>query len=425
MSVPGWWPPRPRPSRGAQWLLLWLAIGSVLFFRSSSVLLLPDLRVEDGRDVFAHFYMNPHPAELFRFKAGYIPLVPNIVGWVATRFPPPVAIYLLAWVPLGMAVLTYGLFFHRRFAAVVPGRGVRAMACVLLAVVPFAQYHLYAHTDYSIWTCLLALVLLTALRLPRRGRLPWVLGINVLVWAHPLTIVVAPAVAWHLWRDVRARWWYAVMLLNLVVHQLGGVAPSGSGFEGTAAGYVAGLGWLVRDVVCRSAFGQPGLDWALERLAWLPWLVAAVLVPLSALTLRARRTRGFALHLGLLGGAILGLSLYIRGYGFLGDLGGGGRYVLLPSLFLVWSWTVLQPLGDRGRGMLLAVAVAYYGVLLVVFSGGFQTPAPANGIIVREFAWELWHEEQRLGTRRGIYLEADKVNDWDFVIDTRGRTAGR
>lgn len=408
-----------------QWLLLWLAIGSVLFFRSSSVLLLPDLRVEDGRDVFAHFYMNPHVSEVFRFKAGYLPLVPNVVGWLATRFPPPVAVYLLAWVPLGMAVGAYSLFFHRRFAAVVPGRGVRAMGCLLLAVVPFAQYHLYAHTDYSIWTCLLALVLLTALRLPRRGRLPWALAINVLVWAHPLTIVVAPAVGWHLWRDAHARWWYVVTLLNLVVHQLGGVAPSGSGFEGTAAGFAAGLGRLVCDVVYRSAFGQPGLEWALERSPWHPWLAAAVLLPVSAWTLRLRRTRGFALHLGFVAGAILGLSLYIRGYGFLGDLGGGGRYVLLPSLFLVWSWTLLQPLGGRWHVALTAAAMAYYGMLLVVWSGGFQTQAAANGIIVREFAWELWREEQRLGSRRGIYLEADKVNDWDIVIDTGGRAGGR
>jgi len=48
---------------------------------------------------------------------------------------------------------------------------------------------------------------------------------------------------------------------------------------------------------------------------------------------------------------------------------------------------------------------------------------PDNGRIVHEFFRELASIEEKTGTRDGIYLVADKKNDWPIVLDTRNAPA--
>ena len=44
---------------------------------------------------------------------------------------------------------------------------------------------------------------------------------------------------------------------------------------------------------------------------------------------------------------------------------------------------------------------------------------PDNGSVVRDFFAELARREAENGSREGIYLSVDKVNDWPITVDTR------
>jgi hypothetical protein len=67
--------------------LLPLLIAFILLARDLSVFALPSLRVEDGRDIFAYFYSNTNVSEVFRFKVGYIPFLPNLIGYGLVHLP--------------------------------------------------------------------------------------------------------------------------------------------------------------------------------------------------------------------------------------------------------------------------------------------------------------------------------------------------
>ena len=63
------------------------AVAAVHFFREPASYLLPPLSYEDGRDFFAFFYNHREPAAILRFYAGYVSLIPNLVGYLVLALP--------------------------------------------------------------------------------------------------------------------------------------------------------------------------------------------------------------------------------------------------------------------------------------------------------------------------------------------------
>lgn len=57
----------------ARYLILCAIIAIIIASRDITAIAYPQLRVEDGRDIFAYFYSRHNLAEVVRFKAGYIP----------------------------------------------------------------------------------------------------------------------------------------------------------------------------------------------------------------------------------------------------------------------------------------------------------------------------------------------------------------
>lgn len=431
------------------WLGLMLALVALNLVRGPARLLLPTLRVEDGTHVFAHFYQNRHVSELFRFKSGYIPLVANIIGYCSVRLPTRLIPYALTWFPLGLSIAAFSLLFSRAYETWIPSQAVRGITSMLFVLSPLANTNLRAHTDYSIWSTLFMLILLSAHPLPGKGwrRYLWFAGINVLVWSHPLAIVVLPFYVLCLLRRREGRTLYGLTGLNLLLHQVVAVESSnlfgGLGAGGILERLVEVARWTVV-VVGKTGFAAVFGDSLFESASRSTWylfagwglLVAGALGLVYRRSERARFPILYSLY------HVFGLtfvSLLIRGRDTAGLIDGGKRYVHIQGLLFLLMYAllsyhlgakVLKPLvshlkSKRARSLRRVAVVAPISVLLLHHLilgydiGDPPSHAVENGRIVRQFFNDLAKLEEEKGSHEGIHLVADKKDDWPIVIDTR------
>jgi hypothetical protein len=441
------------PTKAWQWAVLTLAIVLVILARSPDVLLLPSLEAEDGPFVFQHFYTVRDAGEILRFKSGYVPLVANLIAYCSVRLPTRAIPYGLAWVPLAITLAAYTALFGSGFRYWLGPDSTRALLCVLFALAPLAQWHLLAHTDYSIWNSLLLLVLLSVTPLSPvawRRYASWGVA-NVLVWSHPLTMLVAPILALRLYREERIRAIGAVTLVNLVLHQALGTESTG---------VFAGLGWnesaaKIVDAVAvttkvasgtafRAAFGPVTSAWSEATGSVLPLAWALLVLVVAALA--CRRAKRLRVVFGLLAYfvfAITFLSVLVRDSLVAPQLNLAVRYVYLPSLAFVMlyvlvadSWVRAAARAEPVRRLALGTFLAWYAALnaqlghYILWNGAATRPADGpwspyvqahedNGRIVRDFFAELAAIEARTGSREGFTLVADKKNDWPIRLGPR------
>ncbi len=92
-------------------MLLLAVIVVALDRRCHAFFVNPDLRAEDGKSVFAFFYQHRELKRLWRVKAGYVPLMPNVLGYLAVRLPPRTAPYFMTLLPVTFAVAAFSVFF--------------------------------------------------------------------------------------------------------------------------------------------------------------------------------------------------------------------------------------------------------------------------------------------------------------------------
>jgi hypothetical protein len=449
------------------WIGLFLAVLGIVFLRAPEVVLAPSLLWDEGSKVFAHFYENREAAQILRFKSGYLPLIGNLIGYAAVRFPTRIIPYAF----LGSAVLitgvTYCLFFARVFRRWFPSDLDRALMCLVFALAPISSSQLVIVSDYSLWNLLAALILLTVWRPSGKEGRRYLHGFvcNLLVWSHPLTIIIAPVVLWRAFKDEENRTFYRLLLFNLVVHQIFGVSgiitTHGLWDHSTgvsipvsfASKFLDSCAWTVQIVgatAFRTAFGSPFFESVLRErpallIAWSAFLVIA-----SCLTVRnVPRTKSLLAFLAYLILSLTFLSCFLRyedvhnePIRFVSD---APRYIYLQSLcFLLLFGTLLtagwelarskvvdQNLVQRFRRLAflpLGALICHYYVLNTQFghylvrntqrASPYYDPDPQNGIIVREFFSKLADAEQARGSRREIQLTAQKINDWPITIDT-------
>lgn len=449
-------------NRNLQWWLLGGLIFLILFARSPGVLLLPPLQAEDGSHVFAYFYEHREPIQILREKGGYIPLLANLIGYLSVRLPATMIPYGLTWLPLLLTLAAYSLFFSRRYRVIIASDAVRALVCLLFALAPLSQFHLLAHTDYSIWNALLLLILLGGMPLPAgsaRAAPCWLL-INLLVWAHPLSIVLLPLQLHFAWRDRSRRAWYLATTLNLVLYQYLGTKGGQVFAHQDLLSILALLGrslvatvTMLGDIASRTVLGQPLFAWARQHMGFLIVYVdlAVILLVGCAAVLDAGYRRLVWVLLYLMAGMTF-LSLLSRGLS-LADLetySGGPRYCYLQSLGVLVllaggvSSLLHSPAGRRalhpalpspGR-MISAAALLHYYLLntqyghYLVFNADTKDPAyqkspyypgnPMNGRIVQTFFRDLAASEANPQPGPAQRLVAEKPGDWPIDITVGG-----
>lgn len=437
------------------WFVLVLAIAGILYFRDPRVVLQPSMEVEDGTLIFQHFYQNRGFLELLRFKAGYVPLIPNILGYLSVRVPTTWAAHWLTVAPFLVSILFYSLLFCQPYARLFPGRGAAAVTCLLLALAPVSDRLLVANTDYMIWN-LLGLLLVLSLVDPARGLVSssvCLVGLPLLACSHPIGILAGPVLVfrWCLERQLRSYW--KVTLGVLILYQLLGVQH---GQVRQADSLVEKL-QQIREVALLSLqfSGRLGVRSLLGRvwteslspevLQGLSWGMAAVFSGLlfRVLLRRTRLWKEALLGLYFVYGLTF-LCLYARGAESITDFDDAPRYIYVQSLvfltlcassvsFLLTSWCSgslakipgVHPWLPAIAGILILGWNWHLNTELGCFGAriGKHTPYlvrhAENGATVSRFLRELAQLENSTQADAGFRIEAVKLDDWTITIDTR------
>jgi hypothetical protein len=449
------------------WVALFFCVVAIVVFRAPEMVFAPSLLFDEGSKVFAHFYEHREPAQLLRFKSGYLPLVGNLIGYAAVRLPTRLIPYGLVGSAILISAATYSLFFAPCFRRWMPSDRDRAVLCLILGLAPISDCLLVTMSDYSLWNLLAALLLLTVCPpSPRRGwRYLHALACNVLVWSHPLTIIIAPLVLWRAFKGRESQGFYRLLAFNLLVHQVFGVAgivtTHGLWDHGTGVPIETSLlrkvfdscRWTIQIIAAtffRTAFGEP----LLERLAaefpailfmWTGFIVLAS----CSVARKIVRVRAVFLFLAYVIISVTFLSCFLRYEDVhnepLGFISYSPRYIHVQSLsclllfgvLLSGGWQLvaerLQKASATASTRRLAIVplialLCYYYFLNVQLgysffgktqpAGRYYDPDPRNGIIVRDFFSRLSEAERAQGSRKGIQLRATKFNDWPITIDT-------
>ena len=445
-----------------------MAVAGIIFLRAPEMVLAPALLFDEGAKVFSYFYEHRGVAELLRFKSGYVPLIGNLIGYISVRFPTRAIPYAFVASAVLIATFAYSLFFSRAFRRWVPSDLERALICILFALAPISDCLLVTMSDYSTWNLLAALILLTLCPPPtQRGwRYLHAFVCNLLVWSHPLTILIAPVVLWYSFKDKRHRTFYYVLLFNLAVHQVFGVAGivtmqglwehGGKLHIGLLSQFLHSCLWTIQIIIAtafRTAFGAPLFEWAIRArpsllLIWIVCLAAGCYFVVR----RIPRLRALLAFMSYLIVSLTFLSCFLRYEDIHDDpiafIIYSPRYIYLQSLcFLLlfgavlvsawelgfsfwrtrWDQPIVLNLG-RLTFIPLAALLCHYYVLNTQFghyfvkntqrASPYYDPDARNGVIVHEFFARLAEIEQQLGSRQGIQLTADKINDWPISIDT-------
>lgn len=449
------------------WMALFLAAVGIVFLRAPEMVLMPALLWDEGSKVFAYYYEHREAARILRFKSGYLPLIGNLIGYAAVRFPTRLIPYAFVGSAVLITGVTYCLFFARAFRRWFPSDLDRALICLVFALAPISSCQLVTVSDYSIWNLLAVLILLTVWRPSGEKGWRYLHGVvcNLLIWSHPLTIVVAPVVLWRAFKDEEHRTFYRLIFFNLLVHQIFGVSgittTHGLWDHGTgvpipvsfASKFFDSCVWTLQIVgatAFRTAFGSPLYEFTVRErpvllIAWLTllvvvWCLAALKVP---------RTRSLLAFLAYLILSLTFLSCFLRYEDVHNDpiqfIYHAPRYIYLQSLcFLLLFGTLLTTgwelatskvvdhhLARKLRRLAflpLAALICHYYVLNTQFghylvtntkrAGPYYDLDPQNGILVREFFSKLADAEKERGPRGAVQLTAQKTNDWPITVDT-------
>lgn len=449
------------------WLALFLAVLGIVFLRAPEVVLTPSLQWDEGSKVFSHFYEQREPAQVLRFKSGYLPLIGNLIGYTAVRFPTRTIPYAFVGSALLITSITYCLFFARAFRKWFPSDLDRALMCLVFALAPISSSQIVIMSDYSLWNLLATLILLTVW--PPSEKKGWrfahAFACNLLVWSHPLTIIIAPVVLWRAFKDEGNRSFYRLLLFNLLVHQIFGVSgiitTHGLWDHSTgvpipvsfATKFFDSCGWTVQIVwatAFRTAFGSQFFKFVVREkplllTVWMMFLLIAGYVAAR----KVPRTRALLAFLAYLIVSLSFLSCFLRyedvhddPIRFVSDV---PRYIYLQSLcFLLLFGTLLTTGWALARGWLrdqhfvqknnrlatlpLAALICYYYALNTQLghylvwntphASPYYDPDPQNGVIVKEFFSKLAGAEEARGSRRDIQLTAEKIKDWPITVDT-------
>lgn len=177
-----------------RWTVVGVAL--LLFARSANPLLFPLLSGDAG-NLLMYYAEHRQPGGLLREYAGYVALLPNLLGWVGGALPLPWQPYLWTGVAFAIAVLAHTLPVSRRFAGMLPDARARSLLCVLLAALPLGNYALDTDVAFCTWH-LLWIAAFAAIAAPpstRRGARLECLGLALCLWSNPLCVVLVPAYA--------------------------------------------------------------------------------------------------------------------------------------------------------------------------------------------------------------------------------------
>jgi hypothetical protein len=377
------------------------------------------LPYEDGSILLQRYYQELSPSSWLDTYAGYVSVLPNVLGSLVCRLPVqsiPRAMALTAWLLMFLAVTR---FLRRGFGAVAPVR-VRAVACASLACLPIGDAMMSTMLMTAQFSLLLWLYLVVLYPRPASGIGKWLdcVLVALLTWSHPLTVLALPLSLLRL-REPRARAMAATHVLAAASYLIWGRQP-GTEFLWSQL-WTQALPLLLVRVGFDPFFGSTTKAWLWEAAqAWLAFIAGATILTLLVLGCRAawprwhRPTRGFLLAFAGLVLANAAATLLTRRGDFAADMW-GHRYVFIACAGLVFAvvlaartrWSIAR------IGIGLAVWVAWLSC-----ADRYRYRVPRVAPEFRAFVSQLVAEEQRLGDRRGVSARLQRP-DWPIEITPR------
>lgn len=313
--------PCPISSWGERLLLnpfaIFLAIFAVLVLRSPDALRFPELAFEDGNQMLAFYFNSPHPSSIFRFYNGYIQLLPNMIAWLATRGPITLAPQLFTLGSMTLAATGMFLVSRPQLAWLIPSPKDRAIAALLLVLLPLGKSYVVYNVAYSLWSCLFLLVMLLGGPLPQSKRALAVYSVAIIlgIFSHPLSLVVFPILLLHLILDKRLpqRVCVGVFMATIIADQLFAVEHSQS-VHATGSGVHLAIKLFLSRVVFETISGaMAGTTLIPENAQFVHYSALAILGIVLSLTLSSRiswRAKcGVVIGLGLAFGIVLASTL--------------------------------------------------------------------------------------------------------------------
>jgi len=227
-----------------------LALSILLLRNSGHEVLYPVLPAEDGRFLFQDFYSDHNWQTVFRHYSGYMSILPNLLAYGLTLLP-------VEWVPSSFALVslcvtaTAHALLYRVTAKIYGDRGFAVYVMLIVAALPLGNFWLVGALAYQSWNFTVILLLLALLPMPRQitGRVFYVFGVNLLIWSHPLSLLMVP---WYLWRwvkNVHYRATYGLFCLSAMLYGWFGTIPGRIAWPGGSNLLDAGLARVVGEAL--------------------------------------------------------------------------------------------------------------------------------------------------------------------------------
>ena len=422
------------------WPVLLCLLSAIVVWRCDDVLVAPELRAEDGAKVFAYFYEHREFSALFRIKAGYLPFLPNVFGYLAVRVPARAMPHVLTIAPALLTLVTFSVLRASAYRRYLSSDGSRFLLCLALAIAPIGNHFTVCHTDYSIWNALLLLLLVAILPMPRSlaWAVPFSLALAALIWTHPLSIVALPATLLWLWRDrgLVQRGLQGLIVVCQLLHIWLGTRPENAVVSKGSEPVWARLSELVAVAsshLCHGVIRPTVFPWGPETAQFdyiiaalfVLGLLACVLVPTQRLATRilyAWVGYGVAAPMLLIALARAERGLQSTRYYYVSKAFATLALCLMLSQLI---YSVLQRVAPRFK---LPQALATAATVLL-FAGlnhskgrlaDYRISDPENAQSVATFFSELARAEREQGGHCNIRLRCRKKHgDWSFVVDTR------
>lgn len=407
-------------------------VASVLGARSYEFLLAPTLRVEDGSKIFAYFYSHREWERIFRFKSGYMPLLPNLIGYFSVRVPVQSSPYVLTAVPVLEALAAFVLPFSRGFRVYLRRDALRFVLCLAMVAAPVGTFHLVCHTDFSIWTSLLLSYLLALLPVPRSTlrAVGLLLVAQLFIWSNPLSFVLAPIHVAHALfaRDLRTRAlrcaWVASHIAHVILAVDRGHAPGlASILEADfLVEWISRTWWHVATSVDRALFGRSVMA---ESNLFIHGFAGAFLGFVCVVSVLAaqRGVRFFLLSALYFLVALTAMITLTKSdavmaqprYRYVQCLVGVVLYIVSGAQALR---SLSSPRVRRYWPALAGLALVPASVLNLHEYRAYREPHPGNGPRVRACMQRIADSEALQGGKPcGFKLRCKKVRDW--AIDIR------
>ncbi len=295
----------------------------------------PLLYNEDGRNIFAIFYNQHEFKNIFISYAGYIRVVPNLIGYLLNFLPVRLIPPLYCLISLFITALAYSLFYEV-LNRIIDNRWFACYSAFMIAALPLGNFEIVETLMYQIWNCNLILFLMVLLPVPVKPwrRLGFVLATHLLIWTHPYSMIVLPLFIWNMVSRKENRWEQASFVISAICYFL--TAVNAHTLNLTALKYF--IPNILNRVVVETLIG-PNNRVHLQYLGGINALDFAILFSMGAIFIFA--WKNWSREHKLLIFICLYYSLVPLVAAFIGrDLGdyfhllrGSPRYVYLPKIF--------------------------------------------------------------------------------------------